>query len=58
MLLRMSLRLKSFRILFLIIMKVNLIIVDMYIISVFIYELLMKKYIESNLIYKRKKLKF
>lgn len=58
MLLRMSLRLKSFRILFLIIMKVNLIIVDMYIISVFIYELLMKKYIESNLIYKGKKLKF
>lgn len=58
MLLRMSLRLKSFRILFLIIMNVNLIIVDMYIISVFIYELLMKKYIESNLIYKGKKLKF
>lgn len=57
MLLRMSLRLKSFRILFLIIMKVNLIIVDMYIISVFIYELLMKKYIESNLIYKGKKIK-
>lgn len=58
MLLRMSLRLKSFRILFLIIMNVNLIIVDMYIISVFIYELLMKKYIERNLIYKGKKLKF
>lgn len=58
MLLRMSLRLKSFRILFLIIMNVNLIIVDMYIISVFINELLMKKYIESNLIYKGKKLKF
>lgn len=58
MLLRMSLRLKSFRILFLIIMNVNLIIVDMYIISVLIYELLMKKYIESNLIYKGKKLKF
>lgn len=58
MLLRMSLRLKSFRILFLIITNVNLIIVDMYIISVFIYELLMKKYIESNLIYKGKKLKF
>lgn len=58
MLLRMSLRLKSFKILFLIITNVNLIIVDMYIISVFIYELLMKKYIESNLIYKGKKLKF
>lgn len=58
MLLRMSLRLKSFRILFLIITNVNLIIVDMYIISVFIYKLLMKKYIESNLIYKGKKLKF
>lgn len=58
MLLRMSLRLKSFRILFLIITNVNLIIVDMYIISVLIYELLMKKYIESNLIYKGKKLKF
>lgn len=58
MLLRMSLRLKSFRILFLIITNVNLIIVDMYIISVLIYELLMKKFIESNLIYKGKKLKF
>lgn len=58
MLSRMSSRPKSFRILFLITTKVNLITADMYTTSVFTYELLMKKYIESNLIHKGKKLKF
>lgn len=58
MLSRMSSRPKSFRILFLITMNVNLITADMYTTSVFTYKLLMKKYIESNLIHKGKKLKF
>lgn len=57
MLSRMSSRPKSFRILFLITTKVNLITADMYTTSVFTYELLMKKYIESNLIHKGKKIK-
>lgn len=54
----MSSRPKSFRILFLITTKVNLITADMYTTSVFTYELLMEKYIESNLIQRGKKLKF
>lgn len=57
MLSRMSSRPKSFRILFLITTNVNLITADMYTTSVFTYELLMKKYIESNLIHKGKKIK-
>lgn len=43
MLSRMSSRPKSFRILFLITTKVNLITADMYTTSVFTYELLMEK---------------